>query len=174
MCVSTSAAPAPGSDKALTIFDKILHHQSGFLIDDDRSHRNLDDEILTGFAEPLLFHAVLSVFGLIFLLILEVHQCPEIAICLEYHITAASAVTALRYKWFPPECHRTVSAFTGPDINFRSVNKHTPTSFPVILCILQRDKKTLCIRRCTGSITLIKLPSDIRLLACASCPFFRT
>ena len=147
-----------------TVFYEILHHKSGFFIDDDRSHRNLDDEIFSCLAETFLFHAVLAVFCFIFLFVFKVHQGSEITIRLKNDISAASAVsavrTSLRYKRFASEGNRAVSAFSGFDKYFRSIYKHLLTSFPVIVLISLFkamkiiDKKTLCIRRCTGSITL--------------------
>ena len=104
---------------------------------DQRSHGNLDHQIIGGFAVHFFPFSVFSVAGRHMVGVPQMLQGIQIFIYLKNHVAAFSAVpaygAACRYVFFPMEGNATVAAVSCFQIKLRAVNKHNQSPFDCIL-----------------------------------------
>ena len=91
-----AAFAALGCNERFPVFLQIFHHQSGFLVDHNRTDRHFYDQVFAILAITFFLHAILTVFGFVFSFITKIHQCAHIFICLKDDISAFAAVSAIR------------------------------------------------------------------------------
>jgi hypothetical protein len=93
------------------------------------ANRHLNNNIFAAFTPAALFAAILAVLGNEPFLKPESGQSVLVAAGNKNHITALTAVTAVRTaainKFFTPETYVTVAAVAGFNKNMRFINKHT-------------------------------------------------
>ena len=94
--IALAAFAALGCNERFPVFLQIFHHQSGFLVDHNRTDRHFYDQVFAILAITFFLHAILTVFGFVFSFITKIHQCAHIFICLKDDISAFAAVSAIR------------------------------------------------------------------------------
>ena len=133
MHVSLSAFATLCGNQAVSRILHILHQQTGFFVDNQSTHRNVNDEILTFLSETFPAHSILTGFRLVHSLVFEIHKGTQVVIRFKDYAAAVTAIAAVRasfrHKWFPTEGNRSVSALTGNDINFCSIYEHVYLPF---------------------------------------------
>ena len=145
MNISLSAFSSLGGHKRIAGFHQIFHNQTALFVNNHGSRRNFDNQVLSVLSEFFLFHAVLSVFGLVFPFISKIHQRAQAVVGHKDDIAALSSVsavrTSLRNVRLPAKRYGSVSAFSRTDGYFRSIYKHDLSSVEKRLPLTQQSSK---------------------------------
>ena len=112
-CVSSAAPPSLCGDKLLAVEDEILYHLAGLIISKKGAHRNSNDEVFSVFSGLVFAFSVDPSSGTELLWIAEIEKGGKLSICLEDHIPALPAVTAVRTSLW----NKTLSAETETPIS---------------------------------------------------------
>ena len=128
MAVSPASFSAMRNDNRCFIHD-ICHDLTALCILDNGSYWNFDDKIRCTLTKAAVCSAVLAVLCDEFSFILKVNQGVDALATLQYNVSAASAVSAVRTsrcnKLFSVERNCTVSAGTCLYFNRSFINKHS-------------------------------------------------
>ena len=138
-----------GHKEYLIFLYEVTDNFPGIVIDHACSQRNADDDVLTGRTGTVGRTAVLASSGHVKLLKLKVYQSINTGIGSHVHVTAITAVTAvrasLRDKFFSSKAYDTVTAVTGFDTNFSFINEFHYDIFLSVnpLNMINQQKKRL-------------------------------
>ena len=128
MHVSVSAPSALQDDLAPVFTGQVCDHLACLCKLDDRSLRDLQDDVLSVSTMLAFLSSVLPVSGGKLSVMAISHECVGVIVHLEDNVPASSAVASVRAsvrdKLFPPETHMPVPALTGAYDNLCPVSKH--------------------------------------------------
>ena len=129
MLVALAAAPASDHQIFVARFRKVGQHMLAFggLLEHERAHRQVEDQILALAPVALAAHATLPVLRLVVAHDAKVVQAQKARIGAQDDAAAVAAVAAVRpaagYEFFTPERHAAVPALTGLDADYSFIHK---------------------------------------------------
>ena len=100
----------------------------GLFLEDDRSHRHFERDVLARAAGAVRSLAVLAAAGFEEPLKTEIEQCIQVRVDREIHVSARSAVAPVgstaRHELLAPEAQGSASAVAGSHANIDFIYKH--------------------------------------------------
>ena len=127
--VALAAASAPDHQIFVARFRKVGQHMLAFggLLEHERAHGQVEDQILALAPVALAAHATLPVLRLVVAHDAEVVQAQKARIGAQDDAAAVAAVAAVRpaagYEFFTPERHAAVPALAGLDADYSFIHK---------------------------------------------------
>ncbi len=128
MLVPASAAPAFAHEQSLIGKGKIADDGVRLRVEDDRTGRNVNNEVLPGAPRHLRRPAFESILSFEFLILPERRKSIEGVFHFKNNIAAPAAISAIgttaRDEFFAAKMYHPVTALPGADVNFNLVSEH--------------------------------------------------
>ena len=130
--IAPSTAPAAGNDDAIIGAGEVMYFLSGFVVVQDRAHRNFQQHVHAFAAGAVGAFAVASALRFVFGIEAEMHQRVVAFAGLHDDVAALAAIStrraAARDELLPAEGHAAIAAVPSFDPDFCLVDKHSRQS----------------------------------------------
>jgi hypothetical protein len=126
--IAASTAPTARDHQALVRTGEVVNALPCVRVKKNRSHRNLEDDVVALLPGSIGTFAVPSTFGPVFRIEAEVDERVVAFARFHYHVstvpTVAAGGAAARDKFLPAECHAAIPAVPGLHPNFSFIDEH--------------------------------------------------
>ena len=125
--IPPASPAAPGDDEPLIVLGKVSEEVSGFSVPDDCPHGHWEDEVRRASAFLVFSFSVLASFGVVKVAVTKIEEGGKLAVGLQDHVPAFSAVAAVRASpgnvFLTAKADATVSSVSGLDEDFGFIDE---------------------------------------------------